>query len=328
MYRVSVPPMCCLESKPWTALRELEPEVQIEATILIVEIQSLGRKWRKMSKAAKSKFSNPEQSVESSEKVPLEEKPPEKASFQDSAPPSDKAMKTVTNEDAKIINQLNELANQRQAIANEKEKITKQIKKIGIEKKKIAYERAQLQKATEELINQLREFTKILEQNTVASEDKPESNDPGSKSKLKKVAAVNTIEHISKKSKLRKSKLSKSKLSKSKNREVVLESNDPGSQSKLVKVAEVKTIENISKNSKLSKAKNREDVLEANDPGSKSKLVQIKPNIANVHAWSAEEFVEEFDDDEDVDEAEVLGDGKDFGDDEELNDGKDSDDSE
>ena len=103
-------------------------------------IQSIGRKWRKMSKAAKSGFSNP---------------------VQEPAPPAD----IVTNEKQDIINQLNELTNQRQEISDEKEKLTSQIKKIGIEKKKIAYERAQLEYEKEELINQLLEFTKI------ASED-------------------------------------------------------------------------------------------------------------------------------------------------------------
>ena len=94
-----------------------------------------------MSKAAKSGFINPHQESTTSDE-------------------------TLTKEKEDIINQLNELINQRQEISDEKEKLTCQIMKIGIEKKKIAYERAQLEYKKEELINQLRAFTKI------ASEDK------------------------------------------------------------------------------------------------------------------------------------------------------------
>ena len=98
-----------------------------------------------MSKTAKSGFSNP---------------------HQESTTPSGV---TMTDEKEEIISQLNELTNQRQEISDEKEKLTNQIKKIGIEKKKIAYETAQAEYEKEELINQLRDFTKIASESTLVN---------------------------------------------------------------------------------------------------------------------------------------------------------------
>jgi len=115
-----------------------------------------------MSKVAKSGFSNP---------------------HQESTTSSDE---TVSKEKEDIINQLNELINQRQEISDEKEKLTCQIMKIGIEKKKIAYERAQLEYKKEELINQLRAFTKIASEDKlrIASSGQLSSVDPSSQSTI------------------------------------------------------------------------------------------------------------------------------------------------
>merc|ERR1712131_415188 len=165
-------------AQEWSEINKTRTE-KVTQTKFIAISKSLGRKWRKMSKAAKNNFSNPE-SAESKEKVHKQEV----EANVDSAP-SDKNVtnkkltnEKLTNEKGKIINQLNELTNKRQKIADEKEKLTNQIKKIEIEKKKVAYERAQLEYEKEELTNQLREFAAI------ESEDELSPNQPGSESTI------------------------------------------------------------------------------------------------------------------------------------------------
>merc|ERR1712131_27964 len=175
-------------AQEWSEINKTRTE-KVTQTKFIAISKSLGRKWRKMSKAAKNNFSNPE-SAESKEKVHKQEV----EENVDSAP-SDKNVtnekltnekltnekltnEKLTSEKEKIINQLNELTNKRQKIADEKEKLTNQIKKIEIEKKKVAYERAQLEYEKEELTNQLREFAAI------ESEDELSPNDPGSESTI------------------------------------------------------------------------------------------------------------------------------------------------